>query len=123
MTNRQFIKLTAAKTTSGTYEVIINHHFVNFAVPSNSGQVGKSIVTLAREGERRNTVAAMCDLDTLALKISHLTPVKVFDTGRGEFASAGLVNLSRVVQITEYEKFSNLTFIDGEQINVMDTLV
>jgi len=123
MNHKQFIRLPAERTSGGDYEAIVNHHLINFAVPSKSGQVGKTIVTLARGPQNRNTVGTKCDLDTLALKVSHLTPVQVYGTGEGKTIGPGLVNLSRVVEITEYEKFVNLAFVDGEEINVTNKLV
>jgi hypothetical protein len=123
MNSSQFIRIPAERNTEQKYEAIINHHLINFVIPSNSGQVGKSIITLARGPEKKNIVATMYDLDTLAAKISHLTPVQVYSTGMGSPAGAGLVNLSRVIQITEYQGFLNLEFVDGDYINVTNRLV
>lgn len=123
MTHNQFIRMPAQSTTLAKYEAIINRHFINYAVPSNDRQVGETIVTLAPGRNGSNTVASMYDLATLARKISHLTPVRVYSTSRGEVSGPALVNMERVVQITEYEKFINLTFIDGDDINVVDRLV
>lgn len=123
MTNNQFVRMPAISTTEAKYEAIVNHHFINHAVPSRPGQVGKSIVTMARDPDGRDTVACTHDLDTLARMISALTPVQVYDTARGEVSSRGLVNMARVVRITEHEKFSHLAFVDGEHINVAGKLI
>lgn len=119
----QFVKIPADQSIGPKYEVIINRHFINFAVASKPGQLGKSIVTLARGPEGQNTVASSHDLETLARMISSLTPVQVYDTARGEVSNAGLVNMDRVIEITEHDKFVHLAFVDGEKINITNRLV
>lgn len=123
MLNNQFVKMRAETNTSKEYEAIINHHFINFAVRSNSGQVGRTIITLTRVPGSSNTVASMDDLDTLAHKISQLTPVEVYSTSTRAAVGPGLVNLARVIQITENEKYLHLAFLDGETLNVTNRLV
>jgi hypothetical protein len=122
MLNNQFIKMRAEHNTEKKYDAIINHHFINFAVPSNSGQVGRTIITLTRVPGATNTVASMDDLDTLAQKISHLSPVEVYSTSTRAVVGPGLVNLARVIQITEHEKYLHLAFLDGETLNVTNRL-
>lgn len=125
MIENQFIKLRAAQTMGPKREceAIINQQFINYAVSSSNGQVGAAIVTLAHGPNKRSNVATVDDIHTLTRKMPHLTMVQIYSTGMGEVKGPGLVNLSRVVEITEHEKFSSLSFVDGDEINVAGTVI
>lgn len=126
MSLSQFVRLSVQQVIGPEYVSFINQHFIDFAIPSSNGQVGKTILTLAAEKNGHNRVATADDIDALAQKISSLTPVQVYYSGLNketEVTGPGLVNMTRVLQITEHEKYVTLTFVDGETIRVTNRLV
>jgi hypothetical protein len=119
MLRKNFIKLPAVRPDGPAkdYEAIINTDFIHYAVPTVSDQVGKTIVMLAQRPSK-SMVATKYDLDTLAREIPHLTPVEIYNSRGGEVGGRGLVNLARVLQVEEHEKFVKLVFVDDQHIAV-----